>query len=47
MSAKFSFFRFARVVSVIDLRSDEDTRRARCEAFAKRNKTCGRVASFL
>ena len=46
MSFKFILSRIPRTVSVMDLRSDLETRKARCEKYARKNKTCGNVASF-
>lgn len=30
----------------LDLRTEEETRKARCEKFARKNKTCGKRAVF-
>ncbi len=46
MSFKFILSRIPRTVSVMDLRDDLETRKARCEKYARKNKTCGKVASF-
>lgn len=46
MNFKFLLNRICRTVSVMDLRSDEDTRKARCEKFARKHKTCGKAATF-
>ena len=37
---------FTRTAYVIDLRPSEMTRKARCERYAKKNKTCGKPARF-
>ena len=37
---------FARTAYVIDLRPAETTRKARCERYAKKNKTCGKRVTF-
>lgn len=37
---------FTRTASVLDLRPDWETRKARSERFAKRNKTSGKRAVF-
>ncbi len=46
MSYKFILSRIPRTVSVMDLRDDLETRKARCDKFALKNRTCGKVASF-
>lgn len=46
MSYKMRLSRFFKSYVTLDLRSDDETRRARCERFAKRNKTCGKPAVF-
>lgn len=38
--------RFVRSFVTLDLRTDEETRRIRCERFALKNKTCGKPATF-
>ena len=38
---------FTHTTYVIDLRPAEMTRKARCERFAKKNKTCGKRATFV
>jgi hypothetical protein len=38
--------RFTKTASVMDLRSDEETRKARAERFERRNKTSGKRAVF-
>lgn len=48
MSFKMLLNRFSRTVSVMDLRIDVvEERRRKAERFARRNKTCGRVAVFV
>ncbi len=46
MSFKFILSRIPRTVCVMDLRDDLGTRKARCEKYARKNKTCGKMASF-
>lgn len=43
---KRRFAQFSRTVSVMDLREAHMTRKARCEKFARKNKTCGKRAVF-
>jgi hypothetical protein len=45
-SFKFLLNKFCRTVSVLDMRPDEETRKARCEKYARKNKTCGKRANF-
>lgn len=40
------FCKFVRSYTTMDLRSDEETRRVRCERYAKKHKTCGKRAVF-
>lgn len=44
---KAIFMRFCKVTYTMDLRPSEMTRRARCEKYARKNKTCGKRAVFL
>lgn len=46
-SAKRRFMRFTKTASVHDLRDPLDTRKARAERYARKNKTDGRKAVFL
>lgn len=43
---KRKFCQFSKTVSVLDLRSDEETRKARAERFERKNKTGGKRAVF-
>lgn len=38
--------RFTKTASVMDHRDEIDTRKARCEKYAAKNKTCGKAATF-
>lgn len=38
--------RFTRTASIMDHRDPVDTRKARAERYARRNKTCGKRAVF-
>ncbi|QVR48685.1 hypothetical protein [Stenotrophomonas phage BUCT609] len=46
MSWKFRLNKLCKAVTVLDLRSDEETRKARCEKYARKHKTCGKRAVF-
>ena len=43
---KMRINRFFRSYVTLDLRTDEETRRVRCERYALKNKTCGKRAVF-
>lgn len=45
-SFKMRLNRFFKSYTTLDLRTDEETRRIRCERFAAKNKTCGKPAVF-
>ncbi len=45
-SFKMRLNRFFKSYTTLDLRTDEETRRIRCERFAAKNKTCGKRAVF-
>ncbi|URA06951.1 hypothetical protein Pfeifenkraut_BL30054 [Xanthomonas phage Pfeifenkraut] len=46
-SFKMRLNRFFRSYVTLDLRTEEETRKARCEKFARKNKTCGKRAVFV
>lgn len=39
--------RFVKSYTTLDLRTDEETRRIRCERYAAKHKTCGKRAVFI
>lgn len=46
-SFKMRLNRFFRSYVTLDLRTDEETRKVRCERYAAKNKTCGKPAVFI
>ncbi|UNY50167.1 hypothetical protein [Stenotrophomonas phage c9-N] len=46
MSWKFRLNRMCKAVTVLDLRTDAETRKARCEKYERKHKTHGKPAVF-
>lgn len=46
-SFKMRLNRFFKSYTTMDLRTDEETRRIRCERYERKHKTCGKLSVFV